>query len=420
MLHLGRRGAALAIVAATSVLAYAQDSQWPGVLDEHPAIQYAIRPTTDRVAALNKAIAIGDRQLRRDAQSGYLRSVLDALGVAVESQMLIFSKTGVQRAYTGPRNPRAVYFDESVAVAYLPNAPAIEVAAHDPQQGVVFYTVDQDAASPSFVRKRTCLACHVSHSTLGVPGLIARSNFVADDGNVIAQLGNTDVDHRTAHSDRWGGWFVTSAGEPAPYTQRAHEGNITFTANGNTSNQIFVDWLDSAPETRGYLSPDSDIVALLVFDHQVRAMNLITRLNWEARVAGVDAVSRGDNPGLRELIDELADYLLFVGEMPPSAPLVPVKRFAEHFEAKTPKDRQGRSFGQLDATSRLLHYPCSYMVYSAAFDGLPAAVKQAIYHRMIAQLSNSGPRSALPRLGADERRAILEILRDTKPDFPLS
>ena len=420
MLHLGRRVAALAIVVATSVLAYAQSSPWPGVLDEHPAIQYAIRPTTDRVAALNKALAGGERHLQRDAQTGYLRSVLDALGVSVESQLLIFSKTGVQREYTGPRNPRAVYFDESVAVGYLPNAPAIEIAAHDPQQGVVFYTIDQATASPSFVRKTTCLACHVSHSTLDVPGLIARSNFVGDDGNVISQLGNTDVDHRTPHPDRWGGWFVTSAGEPAPYSQRAHEGNITFSATGNTSNQIFVDWMDSAPQSRGYLSPESDIVALLVFDHQVRAINLMTRLNWEGRVAGADALSRGDIGPLRELTNELADYLLFVGEMPPSVPLIPLKRFAERLEAKTPKDRTGRSFGQLDVTSRLLQYPCSYMVYSAAFDALPPAVKQAIYHRMIAQLSSSGPRSALPRLGADERRAILEILRDTKPDFPLS
>jgi hypothetical protein len=378
MPHLGRRVAALAIVVATGALAYAQNKQWPGVLDEHPAIQYAIRPTADRVAALNQAIAGGERQFRRDSQTGYLRSVLDALGVPVESQLLIFSKTGVQREYTGPRNPRAVYFDESVAVGYLPNAPAIEIAAHDPQQGVVFYTIDQAAAAPSFVRKTTCLACHVSHSTLDVPGLIARSNFVGDDGNVISQLGNTDVDHRTPHPDRWGGWFVTSAGEPAPYSQRAHEGNITFSPTGNTSNQIFVDWMDSAPQSRGYLSPESDIVALLVFDHQVRAINLMTRLNWEARVAGADALSRGDIGPLRELTNELADYLLFVGEMPPSVPLIPLKRFAERLEAKTPKDRTGRSFGQLDVTTRLLQYPCSYMVYSAAFDALPPALKQAI------------------------------------------
>jgi hypothetical protein len=421
MSSLPRRLAAVGIALATSALVSTQAQEpWPGVLDEHPKIQYAIRPTTDRVAALNQSLVASGRRLERDAQTGYLRSVLDALGVPVESQMLVFSKTGVQRAFTSPRTPRALYFDESVAVGYVPTAPVIEIATHDPQQGVVFYIVDQAAATPSFVRRTSCLACHVSASTLGVPGLIARSNFVGDNGDPIPQLGGTDVDHRTPHPDRWGGYFVTSAGEPAPYSQRAHAGNITFSLNGNTSNQIFVDWLDSSPQSRGYLSADSDIVALLAFDHQVRAINLMTRLNWEARVAGDDALARGENGQVRDLANELADYLLFVGEMPPSVPLIPLKRFAERLEAKTPKDRNGRSFGQLNLTNRLLQYPCSYMVYSPAFDGLPAAVKHAVYHRMIADLADSGPRGRLPRLSTEDRRAILEILRETKSDFPTS
>ena len=421
MFAVPRRIATLAIALGAGALAFAQGSQpWGGVLDEHPSIQYAIRPTTDRVAALNRSLGESGLRFQRDPQTGFLRPVLDALGIPVESQLLIFSKTGVQRAYTSPRTPRALYFDESVAVGYVPNAPAIEIASHDPQQGVVFYTVDQNAETPTFVRKTSCLACHVSASTLEVPGWIARSNFVGDDGNVIGQLGNTDVDHRTPHPDRWGGWFVTSAGEPAPYSQRAHEGNITFSATGNTSNQIFVDWLDSAPQTRGYLSPDSDIVALLLFDHQAHAINLMTRLNWEARVAGADAMSHGENGSLRNLANELADYLLFTGEMPPSVPLIPLKAFAARLEAKTPKDQKGRSFGQLDLANRLLRYPCSFMVYSAAFDGLPAAVKQAIYQRMIWVLSQSEPRKGLPRVSSEDRRAILEILRETKSDFPTS
>src|SRR5215212_5729536 len=296
MLDLRRRLTTLGMAIATGVLAHGQSSRpWPGVLDEHPSIQYGIRPTTDRIALLNTALAAGRRPLEQDAKTGYLRSVLEALGLPVESQLLVFSKTGVQRAYTSPRTPRALYFDESVAVGYVPNAPAIEVASHDPQQGVVFYTVDQNAETPAFVRQTRCLACHVSASTLDVPGWIARSNFVGDDGNVIGPLGKTDVDHRTPHPDRWGGWFVTSAGEPAPYSQRAHEGNITFSPTGNTSNQIFVDWLDSAPQTRGYPSAESDIVALLVFDHQVRAINMMTRLNWEARVAAADGWSSAGN-----------------------------------------------------------------------------------------------------------------------------
>src|SRR4051794_13511570 len=91
-----------------------------GVLDQHPAIQYATRPPTDRVAMLNRALADGSQSLRRDARTGYLVGALDALGVPAESQLLVFSKTGVQRDYVSPHNPRALFFDESVVVGYIP------------------------------------------------------------------------------------------------------------------------------------------------------------------------------------------------------------------------------------------------------------------------------------------------------------
>lgn len=388
-----------------------------GVLDEDPRIEYATRPTTDRVARLSETLARAGRLLPRDARTGYLLPVLEALGVPKESQLLVFSKTGVQRDFTTPKNPRALFFDQSIAVGYVPGAPAIEVAAHDPQQGVVFYTVEQGAASLRFIRRTSCLACHVSASTLYVPGMLARSNTVDDDGNVMPQLGSHDVDHHTPHTDRWGGWFVTSEGAAAPYAQRAHTGNITFSGRGNTSNQVFVDWLNGSPETRGYLSASSDIVALIVFDHQMHAINLLTRLNWESRIASTNGQSPLLAGTVRELVNELADYLLFVDEAPPSAPLTPLPGFAKHLESKTPQDSRGRSFGQLDLVNRLLRYPCSYMVYSEAFDGLPPDVKSAVYRRMQDVLATGDRRRERTHVSPEDRRAILEILRDTKNDF---
>jgi len=250
--------------------------------------------------------------------------------------------------------------------------------------------------------------------------MIVRSNTVGDDGNVMPQAGSNDVNHQTPHPDRWGGWFVTFEGGPPPYSQRAHAGNITFSGRGNTSNQVFVDWLNSSPETRGYLSSSSDIASLLVFDHQMRAINLLTRLNWESRVASSEGRASESDGTVRRLVDELADYLLFVGEAPPAVPLTPRRGFAEGLERHTPQDRHGRSFGQLSLVNRLLRYPCSYMVYSEAFDGLPAAVKEAVYHRMLAILSGNEASGARARLSADDRSTILEILRDTKADFPKS
>jgi hypothetical protein len=415
--------AALAVAMTHSALTSGRNQErWAGVMDEHPSIQYAIRPTTDRVATLREAVAAGSRSLQRDARTGYLLPVLEALGVPVASQLLVFSKTGVQRAYTSPHRPRAIFFDRSVIIAYVPGAPMIEVAAHDPQQGVVFYTLEQAAAAPVLTRQTSCLSCHVSASTLNVPGVIVRSNTVDDNGNVLPQLGSYDVTHETPHPDRWGGWFVTSDPLAVSYGQRAHMGNITFSGPGSTSNQVFVDWLNSSPESRGYLSPLSDIVSLLVFDHQMHAINLLTRLNWASRMSPADEPAGGSDGALRGLANELAEYLLFVGEVPPSVPLAPRPGFAESLESGTPKDRHGRSLGQLDLVDRLMKYPCSYMVYSEAFEGLPPPVKQAVYRRMIAILSGSAARpgdtSISAGISADARRAVLEILRETKPDFP--
>ena len=428
--------AALGVVFAYSASTFGQKPEgWPGVLDEHPSIQYSIRPTTDRVSRLSRALGEGGRSLQRDARTGYLRSVLEALGVPVESQLLVFSKTGVQRAFTSPRNPRGLFFNESVVVGYIPGAPVLELAAHDPQQGVVFYVLDQAAAPPVLTRRTSCLSCHVSASTLDVPGIIVRSNSVGDAGNVLPQLGSNDVNHHTPHPDRWGGWFVMSEEAPPPYAQQGHGGNVTFMGRGITSNQVFVDWMNSAPDTRGYLSSSSDITALLVFDHQMHAINLLTRLNWESRIASglpsAPVAHRGSlwqpsngrgsvsDTALGGLVNELADYLLFVGEAQFSVRLTPRPGFAERLASRTPKDRQGRSFGQLDLVNRLLRYPCSYMVYSEAFDGLPPAVREAVYSRMLETLSGNDAHAQRARLSADDRRAIVEILRDTKRDFPL-
>lgn len=413
--------AAAALIAVTGTLSAGQTSKpWSGVLDEHPSIQYAARPTMDRVGRLARSLLERTTTLRRDARTGYLLPLLEALGVTPESQLLVFSKTGIQSAWTSPQNPRALFFDQSVAVGYVPGAPSIELAAQDPQQGVVFYTLDQTNAAPLISRQRSCLTCHVSASTLDVPGMIVRSNTVGDDGKLVPGAAGSDVDHRTTHPDRWGGWYVTSEGAPPPYSQRAHGGNITFSGNGNTSNHVFVDWLSSAPETRGYPSAASDVVALLVFDHQVRAVNLVTRLNWESRVAAADGRSPLASETVRRLANDLADYLLFAGEAPLQVPLIPRPDFARHLGASAPKDRSGRSLGQLDLVRRLMRYPCSYMVYSEAFDALPSAVRHAVYGRMIDVLSGREQRADLAKVSDADRAAVLEILRDTKADFPRS
>jgi len=386
----------------TVILASGQTPEvWHGVLDEHPLIQYASRPATDRVAALSAAVADGRTTLDPDPKTGYLAPVLAALGIPVQSQVLVFSKTGVQAAFTSPENPRALYFDPSVVVGYIPGAPIVEIAAQDPQQGTQFYTIDQGMPKPRIRRLTSCLSCHVSASTLDVPGFIARSHMVGDDGNVLSLSDTHDVDHRTGHPDRWGGYYVTTEAVQG-YNQRAHAGNITFEPGGVFSNQVFVNWEAAPPEALRYPTATSDIVALLIFDHQMRAANLITRLNWDTRI-GLNTTS---------LVNELADYLLFVGEAPPQVALAPIPAFATWFESKFPKDHRGRSLGELDLNARLMKYRCSYMIYADAFTALPSAVKQAVYRRMRETIA--------AKFSRDDAAAVVGILADTKPDFAIA
>ena len=137
--------------------------------------------------------------------------------------MLVMSKTGVQGLYTGPSNPRAIFFNDAVTVGYIRGAPLLELAVQDPEQGVIFYTLDQKPqARPIFERRPACLSCHQVYSTLHVPGLLARSVFMAPDGLPLSQFGSYDADDRTPFRRRWGGWYVTGSdgGLPAHRERR--------------------------------------------------------------------------------------------------------------------------------------------------------------------------------------------------------
>jgi len=416
VLRTTRAALVVSILALTLAVVAARGQQpapaFPGVLDEHPSIEYAKRPTTDRVSALARAIADGRVTLAYREPGGYLQSVLEALSVPADSQLLVFSKTGIQRETTSPHNPRALYFDESVVVGFIPGAPLLELAAHDPEQGVVFYTIDQTEATRAEPTRRTnCLVCHVSATTLEVPGLINRSVFTRADGSVIPQLGGNDVSHQTPLLQRWGGMYVTGKYFATPYTGRKeHAGNVTVVGAdaAMTSNEGFIAWRSSAPETRGYLSTESDIASMMVFDHQSHAINLLTRLNWESRIDGA----------WHEVANELVDYFLFVDEAAPPARLIPRERFAAPFAAGAPKDRKGRSLRDFDLESRLLRYPCSYMIYAPAFERLPSRTRRAVYGRMWQILSGKDTSAKYAHLSSADRRAIIEILRDTKTDLP--
>lgn len=390
---------------------------WVGVLDEHPAIDYASRPVTDVVERLNARLAAGETTLAFDPGSGYLRALLQALDVPASSQMLVLSRTGVQRAFTSPGNPRALYFNEQVSVGYIRHSPFLELIAHDPVQGAVFYTLDQKpAATPALSRQRGCLTCHVATATLDVPGFMTRSLAALADGTPTLRFGSEDVvDHRTPIARRWGGFFVT--GRPGAST---HLGNSVVTPAGErrmlvtTGPQQIVS-LEGAVGLDSYPGATSDVVALAVFDHQTRALNLLTRLGWEARVAAHEGRVPLETPGVQALVADAVDYLLFVGEAPMPGGLTGASGFAEWFSTRGAKDRQGRTLHALDLRTRLMRYPLSYTIESPAFDALPDEVRGAVYAG-IARVLGGDPSPKYAALTRADRLAITGILRDVKPE----
>ena len=381
----------------------------------HPAIEYGTRPRTDRVAQLHDRLRDGAATLAFDREHGYLRALLEALNVPIESQTLVFSQTSLQADFISPRTPRAIYFTDDVAVAWIPGSPAIELAVHDPRQGVMFYVLRQQVIpAPPFERPRTCIECHISTTTLSVPGLAVGSTVVDEAGVPYTAI---PVDHRTRIAERWGGWYVTGDTGDGP-----HVGNTVAADRVNPVLEIEAANLnlrtaDARMAAGRYLTPYSDVAALMVLEHQTHMTNLLTRTGWEFRVAAHEGRSPAD-AGLAATVSAVVDYMLFVDEAPLEDAIRGSAGFEAAFERRGPFDGGGRTLRALDLTTRLFRYPCSYMVYSAAFDALPAEALEAIYARLWQVLSAADGAPRYDRLSRLDRRAIVEILRATKTALP--
>jgi hypothetical protein len=406
--------ATLAVLFVTALLGQRQDAFVAS--RNHQAIDYANGPTTDRVGDLNKRIREGSTRLTFEDAAGYLRSTLGALAVPIESQVALFSQNSSQGPLINETNPRTLFFNDSVAVGYVRGGNVIELAAHDSRQGVIFYTLEQKASDPpQFKRDDNCLACHLSWTTLGVPGLFLISTLtVPADKNAYAS--GFASDHRTAFHERWGGWYVTG-----DLGSIRHVGNRPISTASTTESvkpeATALESLESKFDPSGYLSPHSDVVALMVLEHQAHMTNLITRVGWESRLATVEG--RGhDIPRVRQAAIDLVDYLLFVYEAPLPNKIRGTSGFSEKFAALGPVDRRGRSLRNLNLDSRLMKYPCSYMIYSDAFNALPEPARALVYERLWQVLSGQDKDPRFAKLSMSDRQTIIEILRDTKKDLP--
>ncbi|MEO8130047.1 MAG: hypothetical protein ABI822_23290 [Bryobacteraceae bacterium] len=397
------------------------------------AIGYETAPLHDAITLLQAKLNDSTARLSHHPDLGYLPGLLKALNVPVSSQTLVFSKTSFQAPRISPHTPRAVYFNDTVSVGYVRGGDVLEISVLDPKQGVIFYTLDQERTrTPQIQRRQECLQCHASSKSLGIPGNILRSIYPDSSGQPLFQAGGFITDHRSPMKERWGGWYVTGT-----HGSQLHMGNtfvekpaadptgLDLTAGANITD------LSRRFDTGAYLSPHSDIVALMVLEHQIRMQNLIIRVGFESRMAlhsqadinrmlgkpvtefSESTVRRINNPA-----EYLVSYMLFTDEALLTEPVAGTSGFTAEFPRQGPRDRKGRSLRDFDLARRVFRYPCSYMIYSEAFDQLPEPTKERIYRRLWEVLTGRDQTKAYATLTAADRQAVLEILRETKPGLP--
>lgn len=401
---------------------------------DNEAIQYTKGAVDDAVLRLQTRLDKGEVKLKHEDEHGYLRSVLKELSVPLSSQVLVFSKTSFQAPRIAPRTPRALYFNDNVAIGFVRTGDVLEIATLDPKQGIIFYTLDQErTVHPRFDRRDVCLQCHQSGATMGVPGLVIRSITPDRTGMPVMSAGGFITDHRSALKERWGGWYVS--GTTGDQTHMGNAAAQDFTAD-EAKPPISVgirNVTDLRPyfDTGAYLTPHSDIVALMTLEHQTQMDNLIIRVGWEARMAmaennafnksfgePVEQVRPSTQHRIDSAVEELLQYMLFSDETKLTAPVKGTSGFAEEFPKQGPRDAKGRSLRDFDLKTRMFRYPCSFMIYSAAFDGMPPIVKDRLYHRLFEVLSGKDNSAKFGYLNREDRRAILDIVKETKEGLP--
>ncbi len=401
---------------------------------EAAPIRYSKSAAKDVISRLQGQLESGHAQLPCERKFGYLRPLLTALDVPVSSQVLVYSKTSFQRHRISPDTPRALYFNDEVYVGYCHNGDVLEITTVDPQLGAVFYSLDQNPNGPARFRRQedACLICHASSQNQGFPGHLIRSLFVEPDGLPILSSGSQRVDHTTPLALRWGGWYVTGASG-----KQQHRGNLVVRDRSRPPDEqdlaagLNVTELAGRIDTADYITPHSDLVALLVLEHQAETQNRLTRANFLTRMAlyeeadlnrilGRSRARRSESVERRihHACEPLVQFLLFSGEAALTETVRGTSAFAEEFSRRGPRDLQGRSLRDFDLQTRLFRYPCSYLIYTAAFDGLPPEAKDRVYLRLWEVLTGADASKEYAHLSPPDRRAILEILRSTKAGLP--
>jgi hypothetical protein len=406
-----------------------------GVPDyERPPVNYSASTPHDAVAELERRIAAGQLQLTGTA-APMLRTLLRELKVPVASQIVVFSKTSLQRSRITPKRPRVLYFSDSAYVGWVPGG-VFEVTTIDPQLGPVFYSFDPQAARngrAAFVRDSDCLRCHGGTFVRGIPAVFVRSVFPSGNGEPLYRHGSEVVDDQTPFEKRWGGWYVTG------YTGSVnHRGNALASEQDD---QLVFTPTTKRPTTLGeyfdpsdYLADTSDVVALLVCEHQLAVQNSLTRAAFDCRKMLV--YQKALQTDLKETVtdeptydsvksvfahavEDVIDRLLCRGEAPLPDGAVGHAAFRQVFAQDAPRSRAGHALKDLQLRDHIFAHRCSYLIYSDSFRSLPELLKARIIARLGDVLRGRDQGDRYAYIGPEEKQRIYDILRETHPDFKL-
>jgi hypothetical protein len=387
---------------------------------EYPVIGYGTKAPQDRFTQVMQELSAQGKTLAYDADGrGYLDSLLQALGIDPSSQVLVWSKTSLKQRYITPENPRSLFFNDEVYVGFVPGSSSLEIGVMDPELGPVFFDYFQSPEAPEPFKQETnrCLRCHDTYSMTGggVPRFLLSSVLAGTDGSIVSHEISEITDTSTPLNLRWGGWYVTGK-----HGSQKTMGNFIvdsadklrnpdFAVNGNKT--TLAEYVDLGR----YARPTSDIVALLVLEHQAEVQNRITRLNYDSRML----LEREPEPAqaeLDKLIRPLLDSLFMANETPLTDKVEGTSGYQQYFASQGPADAQGRSLRELDLQTRTFRYPLSYLIYSPAIKALATPVRERLFRQISAVLNNAADAVEYPHVNADERAAILGILQATYPE----
>jgi hypothetical protein len=377
--------------------------------------------SNDAIARLGRQMAAREVALDYREGAGYLPSLLERLGINVDSQVLVFSKTSFQHAFINPKNPRALYFNDNVSVGTVPGGSVYEMMALEPSRGLAFYSLDvRQADHPVFQRRGVeCLFCHGPGNN-GAAGMVVASVFPDAQGvPAYTSAFISTIDHQTPFDRRWGGWYVTGT-----HGSQRHMGNAVAIdrehpvdlEQANTQN---LTSLKAKIDVTKYLTDTSDLVALLTLDHQVGMVNRLGAIGVQyRREQQGSGLHNGEQQRLDDRVRDLVDYMLFVNEAPLREPVSGMSGFTRTFSQRGPRDRLGRSLREFDLRTRLFTHPLSYMIYSDLFDAIPPAVRDRVYARLHDVLTGKDASPVYGSLQPAERKVLLQIVRDTKSNLP--